>query len=150
MSGTSILKVGDAPEFWVDIAELAPFKVKVRYLTPKAVRAISEQSTRPKLNKTTRQMEEVSDSDLYSKLMCRNMIIDWGGLTLEVLEKILPVDKGSAAEIAALEDGLPFSQEHLEVLTENTYSTSFMDQIIKVATDLNVAKEAERIRLGNS
>lgn len=82
--------------------------------------------------------------------MCRNMIIDWGGLTLEVLEKILPVDKGSAAEIAALEDGLPFSQEHLEVLTENTYSTSFMDQIIKVATDLNAAKEAERIRLGNS
>lgn len=146
----TLLKAGTAPQFWVEVAGLDPFKVYVRYMSPSTVKAIAEKATKTKLNKESRQMERVQDAEEYSKLMCRAMVVDWEGLTVDVLDKMMPLDHESREAIAALEGGLPFGTEELDVLVENTYSTSFMNQVIEIATDLQVMREVEKARLGNS
>jgi len=145
-----LLKAVDDLQVWIEVNGHPGFDILVKYLTPAQIKRLSDRATKRQVNKATRQIEEVVDNDLLSKLMIREMIVDWRGLSVKHLEEMMPLDKDSKKSIETDHKGeLPFSDDDLETLAEVTYSRSMMDQVMEVCTDMGAFREVQKASLGN-
>ena len=141
-----ILTMGDAPEVWCPVPGFDGFEILVKYLDPPTVKALGKTHTEKKLNRQTRQMEETMDQDAFSKAMTRKMIRGWRGLTIEVLDQIVPLPESIKKELREEHDGeLPFSEADAAFLADHAYTRSFMDTVMAAATDLEKIRELELI-----
>lgn len=137
-----LLKAADNLKMWVEVPGFPGFDVEVCYLTPAHIKSLQQKATKRQINRQTRQVEDVVDTELLSKLMVRDMIGNWRGLTVEHLEKMMPLAPEARQAIAERGE-LPFSADDLEALVEYTYSRSFMDPMTELATDMESWREAE-------
>lgn len=143
-----VLSVGKAPIVWVAVPGFAPWEIRIKYLDPQAVKKLSASYTEKRMNPKTRQYEDVLNQEAFSKAMTREMIQDWRGLTLPVLEKMLPLNDEAKRKIQDDFNGeLPFSEDDLSTLVDYTYTRNFMETVMEVATDLQRVREYEEQQL---
>lgn len=111
----SILK--DKLEAWIDVDGFPGFSVKLAYLSRPELEKIRKSVTKLELNKRTRAMEEVIDTEAYTKVLIKASVLDWKGFTLEHATKLLPVE---IPEGQSLEEEIPFSPEDAFDLVKNS------------------------------
>jgi len=138
-----ILKKAKSPHVWFEVASLEPFEIEVMYLSPDDLRNINLACTKNIVDKVTHQVVPNVDSEAVSKLMIKTMIKGWRGLTIDVLKNLMPLAPESEAAINETGGELPYSDEDLEFLAENTYATGFMSAVMKLATDMQAFRQAE-------
>lgn len=143
-----VLSVGQAPIVWVPVPAFSPWEIRIKYLDPQTVKRLSAQYTEKRMNQKTRQFEDHLNQEGFSKAMTKEMIQEWRGLTLEVLDKLLPLNEATRTKIREEMDGvLPFSQDDLTTLVDYTYTRNFMETVMDVATDLQRVREFEEQQL---
>lgn len=147
-----LIEIGADPEVWAEVNPAFPgFEVKVRYLSPGSAKKINEQATSKQVNRRTRQMEDAVDNERYARLMVKSMVMDWRGLKLEHLEEMLPLTETAKDAVRAAGGEVPFSADDLEMLADNSYSRSFLDGVLDLATDLEAMQRAKKlVTEGNS
>ncbi len=141
-----LLEVGNEPEVWIQVHGYEGFDVLIKYVTPQNIRSLNDQATSKTLNRQTRAMEDTVDQDLLGKLMVEEMVQNWRGLTIEHLEKMMPLSAESKKAIKAAGGELPFTPVDLKTLTDYAYSKDFMDVVMELATDLEALREAEEVQ----
>jgi len=149
-TGKDLLIIGSDPEEWIEIDEVRGLDMLVKYLSPETIRSLRKRATTKQRNKATRQMEDVVDDDKLAKMMVKHVVLDWRGMTVDALEKLVPLTPESRKNIGKLKKGLPFSEEYLELLLDNAYGGQFLQTVIEVSMDLGLMKEIERERLSKN
>jgi hypothetical protein len=91
------------------------FEVKLTYLAREELLKLRNRSVKQVLNKKTRAYEEQLDNDKFLVEYCKAIIKGWKGLKYKYLEELLLVDTSSVD----LEDDLPDTHEHAELLMKN-------------------------------
>jgi hypothetical protein len=138
-----LLKKSEAPKVWFEVGNLRGFEVEVMYMGPDDLKAIRTTCTRNVLNPATRQVEPQVDEEAVSRGMVKTMVKGWRGLTVDVLRKLMPVDKEVEASIEAAGGELPFSQDDLDFIAEHTYASAFMSAVMQLAMDMQSFRQAE-------
>jgi hypothetical protein len=92
------------------------FKVRLAYLTRDELVKLRKKATHNKVNRSTRQVEEEVDSDLFQSLYVAAVVKGWTGLKFSHLPKLLPVDLDPKQD---LEMEVPYSEEDAEELMKN-------------------------------
>lgn len=115
---------------WADYPGLPDFKVQVAYLTRDELMKMRKKTLSNKVNKKTREIDEVVDSELFQTLYVQGVIKDWTGLKYKYLPKLVPTDISGENE----EDELPFSLENAETLMRN--ATEFDSWITSLLEDV--------------
>jgi hypothetical protein len=140
-----LLKPTQSPRVWFEVPGLSPFEVLVQYQSPEEMRAINLACTKNVLDKATRQIVQQVDNDQVQKLLVRAMVKDWRNLKLSVLKKLIAVDPETAETIG---DGdLPFSDDDLQFIADNSYASSMMAPIMDLVTDMVAFRRAEEAQL---
>ena len=121
----------DSKSAWVDFPGLSGFSVEVVNLSRKELQGLRKRCTTQKLDRKTRQMEEVLDEDKFVSEFSRLVVRNWKGLTLENLETLLLID----TENKDLSEELEHSQENAEILVSQ--SNEFDTWLNEVVFDLD-------------
>ena len=121
----------DSKSAWVDFPGMPGFSVQVVNLSRKELTGLRKRCVTQKLDRKTRQMEEVLDEDKFVVEFTHATISGWKGLTLEYLETLLLID----TEGKDLSQELPFTSENAEILVGQ--STEFDSWLNEVVFDLD-------------
>ena len=141
----ALLSIGEDPCAWVEVPGYPGFDMYIKYLTPEVIRGLRRRATTAKRNKQTRAMEDSVNDELLSKLMVKEIIMEWRGLSLKHLDKLVELSPEARASIEKQKDKcLPFDEDDLETLVDNTYSREFMENILDLATDLQAFREIQK------
>ena len=121
----------DSKSAWVDFPGLSGFSVEVVNLSRKELQGLRKRCTTQKLDRKTRQMEEVLDEEKFVSEFSRLTIRNWKGLTLGHLETLILID--TTDKILTTE--LPHSDENAEILVSQ--SSEFDTWLNEVVFDLD-------------
>ena len=121
----------DSKSAWVDFPGLSGFSVQVVNLSRKELQGLRKRCTTQKLDRKTRQMEEVLDEEKFVSEFSKLTILNWKGLTLEHLETLILID--TTNKILSTE--LPWSEENAEILVSQ--SQEFDTWLNEVVFDLD-------------
>ena len=120
----------DSKSAWVDFPGMPGFSIEVVNLSRKELQGLRKRCTTQKLDRKTRQMEEVLDEEKFVIEFTAATVKNWKGLKLEFLQDLLLVDLKDQDSKKELE----FSEENAQVLVEN--STEFDNWLNEVVFDL--------------
>ena len=121
----------DSKSAWVDFPGLDGFSVEVVNLSRKELQNLRKRCVTQKLDRKTRQMEEVLDEEKFVEYFTTSTIKNWKGLTLEHLETLILVDISGEDPSKELE----FTKENAETLVSS--STEFDTWLNEVVFDLD-------------
>lgn len=130
----------DAPQkgVWIEYGDTG-FVVKVSYVSLEKTREMLERSRRRKWNPISRSMEDTNDQTTFNHIYAKEVILDWRGLTLSVLEQFIPFKikiEGSIPE------EFPCNEENKMLLLEQ--SISFNQFVTEYANNSSNCSEALR------
>ena len=135
----------DSKSAWVEFPGLDGFSVEVVNLSRKELQALRKRCVTQKLDRKTRQMEEVLDEDKFVEHFTEATVKDWKGLTLAHLETLILID--TTDKIMTSE--LPYTSENAQILIGQ--STEFDNWLNEVVFDLdNFRTGTEEDLLGSS
>ena len=135
----------DSKSAWVEFPGLDGFSVEVVNLSRKELQNLRKRCVTQKLDRKTRQMEEVLDEEKFVKYFTESTIKDWKGLTLGHLETLILID--TTDKILTTE--LPFSSDNAQILVAQ--STEFDSWLNEVVFDLdNFRTVSEKEVLGEA
>ena len=121
----------DSKSAWVDFPGLDGFSVEVVNLSRKELQNLRKRCVTQKLDRKTRQMEEVLDEEKFVEYFTTSTIKNWKGLTLEHLETLILIDTTDQT----LKTELPYSSDNAEILVAQ--STEFDSWLNDVVFDLD-------------
>jgi len=121
----------DSKSAWVDFPGLDGFSVEVVNLSRKELQNLRKRCVTQKLDRKTRQMEEVLDEEKFVEYFTTSTIKNWKGLTLEHLETLILIDTTDQT----LKTELPYSSDNAEILVAQ--STEFDSWLNEVVFDLD-------------
>jgi hypothetical protein len=104
-------------EIWTAVPGTPDFEVLLKYMSREEVIKLREKCTNQKINRKTREVEKDVDSELFQELYIKAVLVNWKGLKLKYLEKLLPVD---LTQVEDLEDELEFSEDNAVNLMKNS------------------------------
>ena len=82
----------DSKSAWVEFPGLTGFEVEVVNLSRKELQNLRKRCVSQKLDRKTRQMEEVLDEEKFVQYFTQAVIKNWKGLTLEHLETLILIE----------------------------------------------------------
>ncbi len=121
----------DSKSAWVEFPGLTGFEVEVVNLSRKELQNLRKRCVSQKLDRKTRQMEEVLDEEKFVQYFTQAVIKNWKGLTLEHLETLILIE----TEGVDLSQELDFSVENAEILVSQ--SAEFDGWLNEVVFDLD-------------
>ena len=121
----------DSKSAWVDFPGLEGFSIEVVNLSRKELQGVRKRCVTQKLDRKTRQMEEVLDEEKFVTEFTHATVKNWKGLTLEHLEVLLLID----TEGKNMKDQVPYSKENAEILVGQ--SNEFDTWLNEVVFDLD-------------
>lgn len=121
----------DSKSAWVEFPGLTGFEVEVVNLSRKELQNLRKRCVSQKLDRKTRQMEEVLDEEKFVQYFTQAVIKSWKGLTLEHLETLILIE----TEGVDLSQELDFSVENAEILVSQ--SAEFDGWLNEVVFDLD-------------
>jgi len=121
----------DSKSAWVDFPGLDGFSVEAVNLSRKELQNLRKRCVTQKLDRKTRQMEEVLDEEKFVEYFTEATIRNWKGLTLAHLETLILID--TTDKIMTTE--LPYSSENAQILVAQ--STEFDNWLNEVVFDLD-------------
>ena len=104
--------------------------VKVAFVSKEKTRKLIERATIKKFSKTSHQLEEEIDNDIFLKLYTKALIRGWKGFKLEYLLDLTPIDTGDVD----LNEELEFNDDNALVLMQN--SNAFDQWLTGVSGDI--------------
>lgn len=107
------------------------FNVNLAFLSRDEMIKLRKKAVNTKINRRTRQPEEVLDEDVFLKEYIKAVVKGWTGLKFEFLVQLIPVDESNITDMNAT---LPFSAENAEALMKN--STEFDSWVTEMVGDL--------------
>jgi hypothetical protein len=137
----SILKglVVDTKSAWVDYPGLHGFELEIATMSRPALIAMRKKCLHTKIDKKTRQPVETLDEEKFIADFVRATLKNWKGLTLGMLEQLLPIDVAGKS----LDTEVPFTFEDAELLVK--HSGEFDQWLNEAVFDLdNFRSGAER------
>lgn len=121
----------DSKAVWIDYPGLPGFEVEVNHLSRAEFTKLRKTCVSTKINRSTRQPEEVLNEDLFAKEFTKAVLKSWKGLKLAYLEDLLLVDiSGSDPE-----SEVPYDEENALTLVKG--STDFDIWLNEVVFDLD-------------
>ena len=117
------------------------FIVSVGFVSKERTRKMVEKATVKKFSKSTHQLEEEVDNDIFLALYTKALIKGWKGLKAEYLLELAPVDIGDAA----LDSTVDFNDENALILMQN--SNPFDQWLSGVSGDIkNFSKSNSKMK----
>lgn len=107
----------------VDFPDIDGFKIEITYLGREELVKLNERCSKKSLNRTTRQMETVTDNEKFLQEYCKRAITGWNGLKMKHLPKLLAADIRNVNP----EEEIPFDQDDALELLKNS---SIFDQFL--------------------
>ena len=104
--------------------------VKVAYVSKEKTRKLIDKATIKKFSKSSHQLEEEIDNDIFLKLYTKALIRGWKGFKLEYLLDLTPIDTGDVD----LNEELEFNDDNALVLMQN--SNAFDQWLTGVSGDI--------------
>lgn len=120
----------DTKSAWVDYPGLDGFSVEVVNLSRKQLQGLRKKCLTNKLDRKTRQMEEVLDEDRFVVEFTAAVVKNWKGLTLEHAQELILLDIGDQDASKEIE----YSLDNAETLVSS--STEFDTWLNEVIFDL--------------
>jgi len=120
----------DTKSAWVDYPGLDGFSVEVVNLSRKQLQGLRKKCLTNKLDRKTRQMEEVLDEDRFIVEFTAAVVKNWKGLTLEHAQELILLDIGDQDASKEIE----YSLDNAETLVSS--STEFDTWLNEVIFDL--------------
>jgi len=120
----------DTKSAWVDYPGLDGFSVEVVNLSRKQLQGLRKKCLTNKLDRKTRQMEEVLDEDKFVVEFTAAVVKNWKGLTLEHAQELILLDIGDQDASKEIE----YSLDNAETLVSS--STEFDTWLNEVIFDL--------------
>jgi len=120
----------DTKSAWVDYPGLDGFSVEVVNLSRKQLQGLRKKCLTNKLDRKTRQMEEVLDEDKFVVEFTAAVVKNWKGLTLEHAQELILLDIGDQDAGKEIE----YSLDNAETLVSS--STEFDTWLNEVIFDL--------------
>ncbi len=121
----------DSKSAWVDFPGLPGFSVQVVNLSRKELQNLRKKCITQKLDRKTRQMEEVLDEEKFVEYFTQSTIRNWKGLTLENLESLILIE----TEGKDMSQELGFSADNAQILVAQ--SAEFDTWLNEVVFDLD-------------
>lgn len=121
----------DSKSAWVDFPGLPGFSVQVVNLSRKELQNLRKRCITQKLDRKTRQMEEVLDEEKFVEYFTQSTIRNWKGLTLENLESLILIE----TEGKDMSQELEFSADNAQILVAQ--SAEFDTWLNEVVFDLD-------------
>jgi hypothetical protein len=121
----------DSKSAWVDFPGLPGFSVEVVNLSRKELQGVRKRCVTQKLDRKTRQMEEVLDEEKFVIEFTHATVKNWKGLTLEHLEVLILIDTDGKN----MQDEVPYSKDNAEILVGQ--SNEFDTWLNEVVFDLD-------------
>ena len=120
----------DTKSAWVDYPGLEGFSVEVVNLSRKELQGLRKKCLTNKLDRKTRQMEEVLDEEKFVVEFTAAVVKNWKGLTLEHAQELILLDIGQQDSTSEID----YNLENAETLVSN--STEFDTWLNEVIFDL--------------
>ena len=114
----------------IEHPEYDGFIVSVGFVSKDKTRKIMEKATIKKFSKSTHQLEEDIDNDIFLSLYTKALVKGWKGLKAKYLLELAPVDIGDTD----LETTVDFSDENALILMHN--SNAFDQWLSGVSSDI--------------
>lgn len=114
----------------VEHPEYDGFIVEVGFVSKEKTRKMIEKATIKKFSKSTHQLEEDVDNDIFLKMYTKALVRGWEGLKMEYLMELAPVDLGDSD----LETTVDFDDENALILMQN--SNAFDQWLSGVSGDI--------------
>ena len=121
----------DSKSAWVEFPGLSGFEIEVVNLSRKELQGVRKRCITQKLDRKTRQMEEVLDEDKFVTEFTKATVRNWKGLSLEHLETLILIDTDGKN----MKDLVPYSYENAEILVGQ--SAEFDSWLNEVVFDLD-------------
>ena len=121
----------DSKSAWVEFPGLPGFEIEVVILSRKELQGVRKRCITQKLDRKTRQMEEVLDEDKFVTEFTKATVRNWKGLSLEHLETLILIDTDGKN----MKDLVPYSYENAEILVGQ--SAEFDSWLNEVVFDLD-------------
>jgi|TARA_B110000977_G_scaffold81222_1_gene108688 hypothetical protein len=115
---------------WVDYPGLEGFSIEVVNLSRKELQGLRKKCLTNKLDRKTRQMEEVLDEAKFVVEFTASVIKDWKGFTLEAAQELLLLDIGDQDPSQEID----YTLDNAEALVSS--STEFDTWLNEVIFDL--------------
>ena len=84
--------VADAKEVKVPFDGNEDFVVTISYVPRTEMTKMVKSCETTKMNRSTRQYETELDQEKFLKMFVERVVKDWEGLTLEILDELVPID----------------------------------------------------------
>ena len=128
----------DTKSAWVDYPGLDGFSVEVVNLSRKELQGLRKKCLTNKLDRKTRQMEEVLDEEKFVVEFTASVVKSWKGLTLAHAQELILLEIGQQDPNSEID----YNLENAETLVSN--STEFDTWLNEVIFDLaNFRGESE-------
>lgn len=141
---------------WLDINETdAPgFRVKVRYIAPDTLTRMQAKCVETVRGTRGGQDRQTTDTVKWSSMIVEKVVVDWEGLTLPILEKMVPPAKSTREAMIAAgpKATLPYSKEAADILARKAQDRMFAGPIVRFVTDWSEfsAREQEAEKNGSA
>lgn len=119
-------------EVEVDFPGIDGFKVKLAFQSRESLINMRKLATRKKFTRSTREIGEEVDDQLFLELYVKAVVKGWSGLKLKHLDKLLLVDLSDQKD---LDTELPYTQE--EALTLMKSSVIFDQFVSDTVSDIS-------------
>jgi len=128
---------------WMEVPDTDGFEVELQFLTREHLQKIQKASLEYKFSKKTRQREEEVDTDKFLSNYAKKAIINWRGLTIGTLPKLMPAD---ISNLNADEE-IPFSEEDaLDLLKNSSIFDQFVTDAMNDYEEFSTLKDAEEVK----
>jgi len=87
----------------------------IQHLSKSELQKLRKRCINNKFSRSSRQMTEEVDTDMFQRLYIEQVLVGWKGLKYRYLAKMFPVDLSSVSE----DDELEYSKENAFVLMTN-------------------------------
>lgn len=112
----------------VEFPGIDGFKVKLAFQSREALIAIRKKATNKKFTRSSREITEEVDDQLFLELYVKAVVKGWTGLKLKHLDKLLLVDLSDQKD---LEVELPYSQdEALKLMKASVIFDQFVSDTV--------------------
>ena len=107
--------VSETKQVNIEYPDYPDFKITLNYLSREQLRKLRKKAVTLKINKRTREPEEIMNDELFANLYADAAIITWEGLTMECLKELVVLENFDASKAKEL---VPHSQENARYLME--------------------------------
>ena len=127
---------------WIKYPELDGFEVKIKYLSKKDLLALGKRCTVKQMDvQNPGQTKEDIDQDQYRKLVAKEVLLDWKGLTIAGAKVLISLgeDFDDAEEVEATEDNKKL------LLEESINFDSWFQNVMSSLTHFRAKKTEEEL-----